>query len=116
MNGELDMDPRILNVGLHLAMEFGENWLRPIQQRLAVAFGTLTPDELDTYDRICRQTMAFGEQQVRLRWKEAAGNETEAYRLFKIAVLDQYPWVTDGNLSRLFTQGCYYAYKDGELP
>lgn len=109
------MDAHILNVGLDLAMEFGENWLRPIQQRLAVAFETLTPAELDAYDSICREVMAFCEQQVRARWKEAAGNEAEARRLFKIAVLDRHPWVADEHLSRLFSQGRYYAWKDGEL-
>lgn len=109
------MDERILNAGLHLAMEFGENWLCPIQERLAGKFPELSRDGLNKYERMCREVMTFGHEQVPARWREARGNEAEALRLFKMAMRDRYPWVTDENLSHLFSQGCYYAWKNGEM-
>jgi hypothetical protein len=53
-------ESKILNCGLHLAMEWGENWLRPIQQRLAKRFPQLTQSELYHYDSECRAAMEFG--------------------------------------------------------
>jgi hypothetical protein len=35
----------ILNTGLSLAMEFGADWLKPIQDRLSVKYSTLTQME-----------------------------------------------------------------------
>ncbi|MFL5386714.1 MAG: hypothetical protein ACJ8GN_29840 [Longimicrobiaceae bacterium] len=44
---------QLLNRGLALAMEFGENCLQPIQARLAKEFPHLTPQGLDQYDALC---------------------------------------------------------------
>ncbi len=81
------MDEQILNVGLDLALEWGMNWLQPIQERLAARFPPLTPAQLDSYDQLCREVMNWGFQQAPLRWHEAGGSEAEAYRLFKDAIL-----------------------------
>jgi hypothetical protein len=47
---------------------------------------------------------------------EASGDESGAFRHWSQLVARQYPWMSDSNLKRLFSQGCYYAWKDGELP
>jgi hypothetical protein len=109
------MDERILNVGLDLAMEFGKNWLQPIQTRLAKKFPTLSPAQLDEYERACREAMKFGHAQVPIQWRRAGGQEKSARRLFDEVVLAAHPWITRTNLSHLFSQGCYYAWKDGDL-
>jgi hypothetical protein len=109
------VDARILNAGLHLAMEFGEHWLQPIQNRLHAKFPRLTPAELDSYDEICRAAMAFGHEQVLLALAAAKRNEVEAQRLFTLALREKYAWVDDDNRARLHSQGCYYAWKDGAL-
>ena len=92
-------------------MAFGENWLSPIQGRLSAKFPQLTPDALDAYDRVCRAAMTFGHEQV-IKVQEAKG-KAEQFRLIRDAVLERHPWVTGENLDRLFSQGCYYAWKDG---
>jgi len=109
------MDERILNVGLHLAMEFGKNWLQPIQRRLAEKFRALSTSELDEYERVCREAMDLGHAQVPIQWRRAGGHEKNARRFFDDVVLAAHPWITRKNLSRLFSQGCYYAAKDGAL-
>ena len=53
----------VFNVGLNLAMEWGEDWLQPIQRRLPI-------------------------------------------------MTARFQWVNTDNLSRLFSQGMYYAWKD----
>jgi hypothetical protein len=109
------VDARILNVGLQLAMEWGEHWLQPIQSRLHARFPRLTPDELSRYDRVCRDAMTFGHEQVLCALTAANRNEAEARRLFTQALREKYPWIDDDNRARLHSQGCYYAWKDGAL-
>ncbi len=40
-------DSAILNAGLDLAMEFGEHWLAPIQDRLGALYPALNARDLD---------------------------------------------------------------------
>lgn len=110
-----DMDPGILNQGMELAMEFGENWLLPIQERLARQHGELSPADLDEYERICRRVLKDGVEQVRVQLRAAGREEKEAARRFEEVMSARYPWMTKKALSHLFSQGCYYAWKDGDL-
>jgi hypothetical protein len=109
------VDARILNAGLHLAMAWGEHWLKPIQARLHVQFPTLHPAELDSYDEVCRAAMTFGQEQVLVALESANRHEAEGLRLFQLALREKYPWIDDDNRTRLHSQGCYYAWKDGAL-
>jgi len=102
-------DIEIRNVGLDLAMEWGENWLRPIQDRLSAKYPDLDQGDLDRYDRLCRAAMKEGHDLV---WDMAQVgidrvNDDEWKRQLKAS----YPWIDDANLSRLFSQGMYYAWK-----
>ncbi|WEK18002.1 MAG: hypothetical protein P0Y49_14490 [Candidatus Pedobacter colombiensis] len=45
--------------------------------------------------------------------KEETIKESQLKESFKNFMLNQYPWIDNKNLSRLFSQGCYYAHKDG---
>src|SRR5690349_17238886 len=102
---------RILNVGLRLAMEFGEHWLQPIQPRLSKRYPDLSTDELEEYNRICQGAMRLGHDYI---YKFAEENRTEpSADDFKTAISSRYPWVNRANLSRLRSQGHYYAWKDG---
>lgn len=109
------MDARILNAGLQLAMAWGAAWLQPIQARLHAQFPRLTPAELDSYDETCRAAMAFGHEQVLVTLEAAQRDEAEALRLFNQTLHEKYPWIDDDNRTRLYSQGCYYAWKDGAL-
>lgn len=96
-------------------MEWGPNWLKPIQERLAVKYPHLNVEELDAYQAVCRSAMNFGHEQVPEHWHAAGGDQAEAERRSQQAVLARYPWVSPANLSHLFSQGCYYAWKDGAI-
>ena len=109
------MESTALNLGLDFAMEFGENWMRPIQERLSKKHPELSQPELDQHDLVCRQAMNFGHNQLVTCWREAQGRQSEAFQLFKKELQARYTWISDENLSRLFSQSCYYAYKDGEI-
>jgi hypothetical protein len=89
-----------------MAMAFGPDCLRPIQSRLGAA-------ELDAYEAACRKAMDFGHAQVPAHWNAASVDKAAAFRLFEREVLARYSWMSEKNLSYLFSQGCCYACKDG---
>lgn len=109
------MDPRVLNRGLDLAMAFGPHWQRPIQGRLAALAPRLTAAERDGVDALCREVMAFGQGRLVGCWRQAHGDQALAAAAFRAEVLARYPWVSAANLTRLFGQACYYAFRDGDL-
>ena len=109
------MDAQIFNAGLDMAMEFGKNWLQPIQERLHVRFPQLSEADLDECNEQCQATMKFGHLELRECWRAANSQKNAAFELFRNRVLELYPWVSAANLAHLFSQGCYYAWKDGEL-
>ena len=100
----------ILNKGLHLAMEWGEHWLKPIQARLGSKYPTLAPAELDELNALCQAAMRFGHSTV-YDMASVSGKDTK-YEDFEPVMTQRYPWVDSRNLSRLFSQGMYYAWKD----
>jgi len=101
----------LLNDGLELAMDWGENWLAPIQERLLKRHAHLQREEVDELNAICQDAMKFGHgiayKLVRERGREVAQDE------FMPLVLAAYPWVNTENAARLFTQSMYYAWKTG---
>jgi hypothetical protein len=107
------MDNAVLNTGLDFAMEFGTHWLQPIQERLAARFPSLSPSDLNEYDQVCREAMKFGHLRLVVCWREARADQQRASELFRRDIHARYPWVSDSNLEHLFSQGCYYAFKDG---
>ena len=100
----------VFNVGLNLAMEWGEDWLQPIQRRLHQRFASLTDAELDEANAICQEAMRFGHSTV-YELAEHSGKDTK-YEQFVPIMTARFQWVNTDNLSRLFSQGMYYAWKD----
>ncbi len=101
-------NPEILNTSLELALEWGKNWLQPIQSRLAKQFPHLSQQELDNYNHLAQEIMHYG-------WAIIKDmnfiDDPNASAAFKSKVLERYPSINQDNLSRLFSQGCYYALK-----
>lgn len=106
------MNAVILNEGLHLAMAWGEDWLKPIQARLAKLHPELSADELETYNTVCQEAMRRGCEQAKCYTAIATAEEhTTNLESFKSQIRQHHPWASDDNLSRLFSQGIYYALK-----
>jgi len=102
---------QFLNDGLHLAMEWGEDWLKPIQERLSKAYPGLSKEQLDEYNTICQAAMKYGHD-VTYKLAEVKGKNA-SFEEFESIMISRYPWVNSKNLSRLFSQGMYYSWKDG---
>ena len=108
----------ILNSGLSFAMEFGQDWLQPIQERLAKKFSFLSSLELDNYNAICKNAMNVGQEFIfeileNLEENNQTIKEKELKQKFADFILSKYNWIDKKNITKLFSQICYYAYKDG---
>ncbi|MGC4065078.1 MAG: hypothetical protein QM784_10625 [Polyangiaceae bacterium] len=103
------VDQNVLNVALDFALEFGPNWLAPVQNRLATQFPSLAPAELDKYDLKCREVMRYGHQLVPSVVKTLDCSTEETFARYSELMRQRYDWISESNLQRLFSQGCYYA-------
>jgi hypothetical protein len=108
LEGNTIVNPDILNTGLNLAMEWGEDWLKPIQSRLVIQHPQLSHSELDMYNTLCQETMRFGHDLI---YELHYQNTPDIQSHFRSQFKEKYPWVSDENLGHLFSQGMYYAHK-----
>lgn len=98
------MDPILANDALHLAMEWGKDWLKPTQERMRTLHPALTDAQLDACDALAQEAMRYGH---RLVYDSPNCERTS----FAVALRAKYAWVSDANLTRLHSQGQYYAMK-----
>ena len=103
-------ESQILNDGLEYAMEFGSNWLQPIQSRLVKLYPELSEGELDSFNSKCKTAMTSGHDQV-YALAEEFGKEV-SFDVFSANYSKSFPWVNEKNLKYVFSQGMYYAWKD----
>jgi hypothetical protein len=103
----MEYSSELLNKALNISLEWGENWLAPIQQRLKEKETRLTDTQLNEIDELCRQ------QVTRFAWKqfeaEADGEQTVSEA--KATIMNAFPWISPDNLAQLSSQGQYYARK-----
>ena len=100
------MDTAILNTAMMLAMEWGPDLMKPTQDRLRKRFPKLSDQALNDYDATARAAMNFGHAYM-------YDHPSSSSEQLATAIRVRFPWVSDENLSRVYSQGCYYAWKDG---
>jgi ElaB/YqjD/DUF883 family membrane-anchored ribosome-binding protein len=98
------IDPKIANQALHFAMEWGEQFMKPTQPRLKKLHPRLTKKQLDAYDALARDAMSAANNYV-YDHPDCDIAQCEA------AVHENYDWVDGENLTRMYSQGMYYAHK-----
>lgn len=92
-------------------MEWGTDWLRPIQERLSRIAPDLTEEELDYFNSICQEAMKFGHDKMHeLAEKQGSSVDIDEFSgIFK----QRFAWASKENIAHCFSQGMYYAWKDG---
>lgn len=97
----------ILNAAMNISLEWGENWLKPINERLLAVYPNVSEEkakEIDTYIRVAREDIFKVIEQYYL--KELS--EIQAISIIQ----EKYTFLDDDTLKRLFNQGMYYAWRD----
>ncbi len=117
-NNRASGETEVLNAGLDMAMEFGENFRQPIQQRLAKKFKSLRPEQLDHYQSECSTAMHAGNNFVNEVLEKLCAahqkiREAELKKQLSAFMTSRYPWINKNNLDRLYSQSCYYAFRNG---
>jgi len=108
----MTLSDHVFNDGLELHMEFGENWLTDIDDRLSKKHPHLSKSELRNMDRLCRRIAKLANDFVRKNIVVKDGKPTFIDSSdFKTYLLNEYEWINKANLSRLYSQSCYYAMK-----
>jgi hypothetical protein len=101
------MDTQVLKTAMDMALEWGENFHKPIQQRLRTLYPALSQAEADTFDSLCREIRDYAFTQIERAYvNEITGAEATAN------ITARYPLLHADTLARLWSQGQYYAWHD----
>lgn len=102
----------ILNIGLVFSMEFGKNWMQPINKRLHNRFPELTYAELEDYNLVCQEANKVAHNYIYSNPKKINGvynfMNLEEFSHF---MLKEFNWISEKNMISLYNQSCYYASK-----
>ncbi|MBK9154144.1 MAG: hypothetical protein IPM25_08000 [Chloracidobacterium sp.] len=94
----------ILNAALELATEWGENFRKPIAERMISRFPELSEDEISEIEAFVRKA----EYRIyEIAEMEERGEITEG-AITRIAA-EEFPWMDGGHIGRLKNIGMYYA-------
>lgn len=97
-------DPLLLNQALELATEWGENFRKPIHDRIRVFHPNLTNEEIDELTQIAKTA----ESRVYAIAELEMNGEISEYAIIDVA-LAEFPWISRDNAARLKNIGMYYA-------
>lgn len=94
----------LLNTALELATEWGENFRKPIHDRIRGTYPDLTDPQIDELSVIVRRAesriYALAEDR-----NSGTLSEADTARIARA----EFPWLNDSNISRLSNIGMYYA-------
>jgi hypothetical protein len=104
IKASLSHPDNILNYTLALHLEWGENFGKPIQDRMKQKYPHLWQEEIGQLDR---QAKTIKYDSFRLFEQERDGeiSELEVHRQIR----QQFPGISEHNINSLTVQGMYYA-------
>lgn len=92
---------------MNLSLEWGENWLRPVDERLKAIFKSINDDEAKRIDIFIREAREDIFKMVEQHYLKELSEEQ-----LKLNLKEKYSFLNDDNYKRLLSQGMYYAWKD----
>lgn len=100
------MDPATLNAALAIHLKWGPERMTPTKERLKKKCPGLKGNALAECDATAEAAMDLGHRYV-YDHPSCPPDECAA------AVRATYPWVSPDNMTSIYSQGIYYARKDG---
>lgn len=105
-------DTALRNQALALAMEWGREWLQPIQARLAATHPHLDASQRDALDALARRTMRAGREALLTLLRDPRGDsELPSIEAFRASLDPRFAWLDAAQRSRLYSQSIYYLRK-----
>lgn len=108
----MNLNDDILNQALALSMEWGENWLLPVNERLSKIYPELSDSELTSCNDLCAEVNK-GAHLLVYENPILGGSDIRFmdFEIFSTQVHKKFGWINKANLQRLYSQSCYYAWK-----
>lgn len=100
----MDIDPEILNAAFELVTEWGENFRKPIVERMQNRFPSLTEKEIADAEAVAKEAEYYI---YSLGEKELAGEISETQ--ITTLAMEKYPWLESRHAARLSNISMYYA-------
>jgi len=108
----MNFSEEMLNTALEMSMEFGENWLKPIHERINKKYPDISSEDLEKLNSLCKKINQFANNYF---YENGSVINDEIkfvdFDKFKNDILSKYNWISKDNLSHLYSQSCYYARK-----
>ena len=100
----------IVNAALEMSLEWGPNWLQPINARLREKYPQLTEKEAESLNVWCAAVRTFAFDLVEKEYKDEQAGKGIGSEAVQQEIRQKYPQVNAENLSHLYSQGMYYAW------
>jgi hypothetical protein len=97
--------PTHLNAALRFSLEWGENFGKPIFERMKKEFAYLTPSQIAALDKAAARIRSVAWQAYEDAYAKRITEGEAAKRIVEV-----FPGINGENLSHLYTQGMYYAW------
>lgn len=101
-------DKNVLNKALSLSLEWGKEWLKPIQNRLMYIIPRLSGNDIE---KISEYIIGVRDDIFEKIYNDHFDSESQTFDSDVVRITkEKYPWINKNNLSRLDSQGRYYAW------
>jgi hypothetical protein len=100
----IEFEPEVLNAALELATEWGENFRKPIGDRMKARFPELSDEEIEQIEALVRKA-EFCIYEVAAKEELSEISEGE----ISLIAAEEFPWIEDSQIARLKNIGMYYA-------
>ena len=103
------LDAVVLNECLGFALQWGNELGQATRRQLAALHPRLADDALAAYDSLSRKAMLHGHRMFYAH----AGPEDADRDDWRNATHADYAWISEANLGRIYSQGSYFAWREG---
>jgi hypothetical protein len=111
----MTMEPAICNAALKISLQWGPERKIPFATRLGEIHPNLTAAEAEALEKESHEIESAAWSSVVQHMKTNGMNDRLARAAWTKPLIARWPWLNQDNLSMLWTQGCYFAWHDGEL-
>ena len=98
----------ILNVALEMSLEWGPNWLSPINGRIKSRYPELTEEQANDLNLWCVEVSRYAYKLIEMDYPLVMFKGEEGTGIEQVQ--QKYPQINEENLGRLYNQGMYYAW------
>lgn len=105
----------IKNDALRISMEWGPRRSMPYEMRIREVHPQLLDHQIHDLETLSNEIQSAAWGSVVQAMKSHHKDEQAAQQTWRNTLRKKWPWLSDANLGAAWTQGCYYAWHDGEL-